>query len=368
MGQECKNIAIIGGGASGCMCAYFLLKSGIKDITIFESSSLLGKLLLTGGGRCNLAHAEYDFKELAANYPRGEKFLYSIFSKFSTADTLKVFEELGVKTYTQEDGRIFPTSNSAADVRNKILSAISKANFVKEQVIQITPIESGFNVKTNKAEYLFSDVVISIGGGKSITGIKHNFIKPVSSLVGLNTEISSLSGISLKNVYSKDIDEYGDILFTHFGLSGPLIFKISSLKARDEFPYNLNFNLYPSGFDLQELLNQNSHKYVKNILSEYFPARLSEWLAGDYSETKACDINGKIRDMICDKIFNTKFKITGTNKGEETVHCGGYDLKEIEQRNTLICIFVEKSWILMAFAADIICRTHGQRHLLPHVV
>ena len=94
---------------------------------------LLRTLLPTGGGRCNLAHAEYDFKELAKNYPRGEKFLYSVFSKFSTYDTLSLFSELGVETYTQENGRIFPTSNSARDVQGKILSKIKKASIINEK-------------------------------------------------------------------------------------------------------------------------------------------------------------------------------------------------------------------------------------------
>ena len=109
------TVAIVGAGASGCICAYYLLKRGV-DVTLFDSGSPLRTLLPTGGGRCNLAHAQYDFKELAKNYPRGEKFLYSVFSQFSTADTVALFEELGVKTYTQEDGRIFPVSNSSKDV------------------------------------------------------------------------------------------------------------------------------------------------------------------------------------------------------------------------------------------------------------
>ena len=104
----CKgNIAIIGAGASGCMCAYFLLKAG-ADVTLFDFGEPLRTLLPTGGGRCNLAHAEFDFRELAKNYPRGEKFLYSVFSRFSTADTIELFENIGVKTYIQENGRIFP--------------------------------------------------------------------------------------------------------------------------------------------------------------------------------------------------------------------------------------------------------------------
>ena len=118
-----KNIAIVGAGASGCLCAYFLLKAGL-EVTLFDIASPLRTLLATGGGRCNLAHAEYDFKELAKNYPRGEKFLYSVFSKFGTYETIALFNELGIETYTQDNGRIFPTSNSSKDVQKKILNKI----------------------------------------------------------------------------------------------------------------------------------------------------------------------------------------------------------------------------------------------------
>ena len=90
--RKCISIAIIGAGPAGCACAYYLLKAGY-DVSIFDGGKFLRTLLPTGGGRCNLAHAEYDFKELAKNYPRGEKFLYSVFSKFSTSDTLAFFDK-----------------------------------------------------------------------------------------------------------------------------------------------------------------------------------------------------------------------------------------------------------------------------------
>ena len=90
------------------------------EITLFDKSSPLKTLLPTGGGKCNLAHAEYDFRELVKSYPRGEKFLYSVFSQFCTSDTLAFFESIGVKTYSREDNRIFPTSNSSSDVRKKM--------------------------------------------------------------------------------------------------------------------------------------------------------------------------------------------------------------------------------------------------------
>ena len=113
-----EKIAIIGAGPAGCISAYFASKTA--DVTLFDFAKPLTTLLYTGGGRCNLAYAEYDFKELAKFYPRGEKFLYSVFSRFSTADAIDFFEKIGVQTYIQDDLRIFPVSNSAKDVREKM--------------------------------------------------------------------------------------------------------------------------------------------------------------------------------------------------------------------------------------------------------
>ena len=330
-----KSISIIGAGASGCMCAYFLLKAGF-EVTLFDLSTPLRTLLPTGGGRCNLAHAEYDFKELAKNYPRGEKFLYSVFSKFSTYDTLALFEELGIETYTQENGRIFPTSNSAKDVREKVLDKIKQANFVKEGVNKVELLDSGFKVTTNKAQYLFSNVIIATGGHWGVEILKNldiNIIPQISFLVGLNTSLKAPSGIVLKNVYSKDLKITDDILFTHFGISGPLTFKISSLKARDKFPYTLSFDLYPHDLPLQNLLNINPRKDLKNILSEFLPMNFVKYLLGDLCDVKAHKIDGKTRDEILEKIHNFTLVINGTNKGEETVSAGGVDLKEINPKS-----------------------------------
>ena len=336
------NIAIIGAGASGCICAYLLQKEGI-DVTLFDKGMPLRTLLPTGGGRCNLAHAEYDFKDLAKNYPRGEKFLYSVFSKFSTYDTLALFDELGIETYTQEDERIFPTSNSAKDVREKILNNLKNVQIQKEEVIKIEKIDSGFkilstpNYSKNKkmCEYLFSHVIIAIGGHSNFDFLKNFEIKiipPKPSLVGLNTKEKSkeVSGIVVKDANCNGLTD--DLLFTHFGISGPLAYKISSIKARDNFPYKLNFDLHPQEINLQELLNTNPHKDVKNILSKFIPHGLIKYLIGNIAEIKAHRIDGKTRDYILSKLHNLELTVIGTNKGEETVTAGGVDLSEINPK------------------------------------
>lgn len=337
MALESKRVAIVGAGASGCIAAYFLLNAGC-DVTIFDYSTPLRTLLPTGGGRCNLAHAEYDFKELAKNYPRGEKFLYSVFSKFSTYDTISLFEGLGIKTYTQEDNRIFPISNSAKQVRETILGKIKNAQFLKEYVSSLTLVNNEFKLKTEKAEYLFTDVIIATGGAKTtkqIDNLQHNIIENKPSLVGLNANIKELSGVVIKNVFSKELVMYGDILFTHFGISGPLTYKISAIKAYDKYPYNLVFDLYPEGFDLQGILNSNPHKDIKNVLSEFLPKKFVLYLLNVLQiqeNQKACMIDGKTRDRILDRVHNFEIKIMGVNKGEETVTAGGIDLTQINSK------------------------------------
>ena len=341
-----KSTAIIGAGASGCLCAYFLLQAGI-EVTLFDKGSPLRTLLPTGGGRCNLAHSEYDFRELAKNYPRGEKFLYSVFSKFGTADTLETFEQMGIKCYTQENGRIFPESNSAKEVRETLLKNLQKANFVKEEVIEIEPLVRGFKVRTTsphpnpphpgrESTYFFTHVILAIGGHSGLKLAENLNIKTVEqkpSLVGLNTreDFKDLSGTVVKCVKYNDISD--DLLFTHFGVSGPLIYTISSLKAFDKMPYKLSIDLAPELVDLQNDLNNYPHKEIKNILSKYLPQKIVSFILKDFDDTtKAHKINGKTRDLILDRIHHFEINIIGTNKGEETVTAGGIDLDEINSK------------------------------------
>ena len=324
MEQESKSkVAIIGGGPAGCMCAYFLQNK--FDVYVFEKNSPLKTLLPTGGGRCNLAHAEYDFKELARNYPRGEKFLYSVFSKFSTSDTVEFFENLGVKTYIQEDMRIFPVSNSAKDAREKFLNSLKKVKFVKEEVLLIN---EGFSIVTNMGAHKVDYIIISTGGHSSyglIENLGHTVIEPRPALTGLETkeDFSSLAGVSING-----------ILFTHKGISGPEIYKISSQRARDSFPYKLEFDM-TGDIDLQGKLNENSHKSIKNLLAEFIPKSLAEFILNNLSINPAekCHmIIGSIRDKILDSLRHFSVTVIGTVPDGEVVTSGGISLNEINPK------------------------------------
>lgn len=320
------SIAIVGAGASGCICAYHLLKAGF-NVTLFDKNLPLRTLLPTGGGRCNLAHAEYDFRELAKKYPRGEKFLYSVFSKFSTSDTIEMFEEMGIETYTQDDGRIFPKSDSSKAVQEVILKELRKRN-VKFIQTEIKDIDKLFE------EY--HKVILATGGHSGYELLKPyniKIIEPKPSLVGLNTkeDFKELSGTVINNVLTEGVS--GNLLFTHFGISGPIIYIVSSINAFKEFPYEISIDFCPDLENFQDILNSNPHKEIKNIVSEFLPSKFSKYILKNIDEkTKAHQINGDLRDLILNRIHNFKITITGANKGEETVTAGGVDLDEINPK------------------------------------
>lgn len=363
------KIAIIGGGPAGVMCAIFAARNPENEIFIFDKNIILNTLLPTGGGRCNLANAIFDYKELAKNYPAGEKFLYSIFSKFATKETLDFFEQIGVKTYTQDDGRIFPTTNSSKDVKIALLEQINKQKNIKkifENVLEIKKIDNLFELKTNKISYQFDKVVISTGGRgtgqKLAKSLGHNIteLRPaLSSLITKEQNFSSLSGLSLKNITAKvDIESKeknkryeclkkpikGDFLFTHKGISGPIVYKISSYCAYLNFdknnPLKISFNFVNKNFEqfdteFLSVLKSSPQKESANILAEFLPKNLVlkifEILKINPT-TKAGQLTKLDRQKISQKVTDFMILATGINKGEEIVTAGGINLKEINSK------------------------------------
>lgn len=376
------NIAVIGAGPAGCICAYFVQQN--NQVTLFDFKSPLHTLLYTGGGRCNLAYAEYDFKELAKNYPRGEKFLYSIFSKFYTPDTVDFFENIGISTYTQDDLRIFPTSNSAQDVRKKMLNKLKKCAFKKEKVVDVvpptlalplkgggesdysplegeskSPISEGgeevnvFKIITESNVYYFDKVIIAVGGHAGFElaeGLGHKIVEPKPALVGLVSKenFKSVQGLSLKNITASVVASEAkqskltitdDMIFTHEGISGPLAYKISSICARVDYdkknPLLIKLNFVGKNLDLQSLLNSNPKKDIKNLLSELVPKSLSEYLIVNQSlspETKCHQIDGKTRDLIVKALSEFEINVVSPAKEGEVVTSGGVCLDEINPK------------------------------------
>lgn len=356
-----KSIAIIGGGPAGIMCALIASQNPNNKIHIFDKGIILNTLLPTGGGRCNLAHAEYNFKELTKFYPRGEKFLYSVFSKFSTNDTLEFFENIGIQTYTQEDNRIFPKSDSAKDVKNALIKEIEKHKNIKklfENVLEIKKTNNTFSVKTNKNTHNFDAIVIATGGRgngqKLAKSLGHNIIElrpALSSLITKEKSYTEISGISLKNVIAdvffenkKQKSLSGDLLFTHTGVSGPLIYKISSyctyLNFNKNNPLKLVLNLVGKTFEdfdeefLTEL-KSNSQKESLTVFAQYLPKNLAIAIFEDLKinqKIKAGQLNKSDRSKLSKTATGLILNATDITRGEEIVTAGGVDLKEIEAK------------------------------------
>lgn len=247
------DIAVIGGGPAGMMAAIFAARGGTRVVLIEKNKTLGKKLLITGGGRCNITNAIFENRALAKKYGQKGKFLLSPFSKWSAGDTIKFFESNGMPTKVEAEGRVFPTSNSAQSVLGVLVRELKNSNveiITNSPVIKIHSSKGKITkVETEDATICAKVFIFTTGGtarpetGSSGDGFKwlkklgHKINTPLSALVPIKTkEVWShkLQGLSFSNVRATLIvggvrtdTRVGKILFTHFGLSGPLILNMS---------------------------------------------------------------------------------------------------------------------------------------------
>lgn len=308
------KIAIVGGGASGSICAIELLKNSSDiEVTIFEKNKILATILPTGGTRCNLSNFIVDNIELAKNYPRGEKFLYSVFKRFNVPQTLEYFENLGIKTYKDSCNKVYPISNSSKDVREKLLAELLKYKNLKCINKEIkTPKElAGF------------DFVVIAGGSKGAYELacryEHTLTPLKSALCGYITEEKYPSGVAI-NVNGEPL------LFTHKGISGPYVFKLSSIWAYKDYPFKLNVPIVDV-CALKEEIKKNSKKEFGTILCNFIPKSLAKEILTDENYHKKC---AEISNKLLDEIKELTFTVTAPDKLGETVRAGGVTLKEID--------------------------------------
>ena len=347
------KIAIIGAGPAGIMCAITAKRNNPNaNIIIFEKEEIGLTLLPTGGGRCNLSYNETEIKTFAENYPRGEKFLYSIFTQFFVLETVKFFETIGIETYTQKDKRIFPQTNKSSDVVCALRNEIDKLKIktCKEEIKNIKKSDMKFKIKDNN----YDIVVIATGGKRNnlyedIKNFGHTIIEQRPALCGLEIAekyFSQISGVSLKKINAqvifgkKNINLKEDLLFTHKGISGPLAYKISSIFATENYnksnPIKLSLNFISNEkFNLQKLLEENPHKNILSILSTFLPKSLAKILLEKefISFDKKChEINKKERNLIENMLKAFNLTITNSLKEGEIVSAGGINLKEINPK------------------------------------
>lgn len=344
-----RKIAIIGGGPAGFMSAIVCKNLYPEfDITIFDSAKPLSKLLLTGGGRCNISNAIFDFKDLAKNYPRGEKFLYSIFSRFDVSDLFSFFEKAGVDLYIQEDNRIFPKTNDAKTIRGALLSLAQQKNIQIKPNFQIVSIKK---IPEHNKFFLnetlqFDNIIIATGNtpkGLAIAEkLGHTIIPIEPTLCGMQIETPypNLAGIStqIATAHAQSKEFSGDILFTHKGISGPMIMDISSVLAYEKLPLELELNFTglnskEQDKELLELLDKSPKKNIANLLNKYLPISVIEEFLKEIDlkpDKKACEISKEKRAKIVK--FLTKKRLILTKKEPNfMVKAGGIKLDEVDK-------------------------------------
>ena len=348
-----NKIAIIGGGPSGLMCAITAKRENAElDIIIFEKKDIASTLLPTGGGRCNLSFNESDIKTFVQNYPRGEKFLYSIFNQFFVPETIDFFKSIGIETYIQDDNRIFPTSNKSLDVIFALKNEVKKLGIkiINEEVKNIKTTDNKFQINDN----IFDKTVIATGGHNSailptLETLGHKIIPLKPSLCGLEIEqkqFVKISGISLKHITAnagfnhKSYTITGDLLFTHKGISGPFAYTISSLFARENYtrenPIKISLDLSNSTkLNLQKELDKNSKKEILNFLANFVPKSLAKIILTDLNilpEKKCHQINKEERTKLEKTLTSFELSITNPLKEGEIVSSGGINLDDINSK------------------------------------
>lgn len=354
------DVIIIGGGASGFFTAINIASNSpnLRIAILEKGKQVLTKVKISGGGRCNVTHAQFLPDELVLAYPRGQKELLGPFHNFMTGDTMAWFESHGVHLKIEPDGRVFPESNSSSTIIDCFLQLsktfaieVITASAVKK--ITFDNIASTYILTTAACEFRCNKVVFATGSStqvwKLLYKIGHAIVPPVPSLFTFNikdTRISDLMGLSSKagvTIPAAKLASDGDLLITHWGLSGPAILKLSAWGARVLETKNYNFDVHVNWTHslsknevLTQLLAQKSIQPKKVLFTHALfglPKRLWHSLLNycEFSTTlRWADVSKKHLETLAEVLVNSVFKVTGKSTfKEEFVTAGGVDLKEV---------------------------------------
>lgn len=355
------KIGIIGGGAAGFFAAITAAETNsINNISILEkSTSVLSKVRISGGGRCNVTNSVMDVKEFVKNYPRGSKELISVFSRFSNLETIEWFRNHGVELKTESDGRVFPVSNNSQTVIDLFINLSSKYNIrliTGFDAANILLDDGVFTVKDKRGNTMtFDKLLISTGGFSTIekyswlNKLGHKIIPPVPSLFTFNCKdniLKGLQGISVEDVILKirntKLLSHGDILITHWGLSGPAILKLSAFGARilNEMNYKFTLEVCWTKADVhKEIEKAQKNSPIKQIIKHpirNIPTRLWESLIKNSEvnhEKRFNELSKKDIEAINNILTKSQLSINGKSTfKEEFVTAGGVSLKEVDFR------------------------------------
>lgn len=355
-----EQIIIIGGGATGFFCAANLDATKYKITILEQNSDVLQKVKISGGGRCNVTHACFDPRELVQFYPRGNKELLSVFTRFQPGDTMEWFENRKVSLKIEGDNRVFPESNSSQTIINAMLEEIRNKNVevkTKCSVKQIEKQEEKYLIQTSLGDFEADYVIYTTGSSpkslKIIESLGHNIIDLVPSLFTFNIKddlLKDLAGTSFEmaetSIPKLKTEESGPLLITHWGLSGPAILKISAWEAvnlakmKYNFEVEVNF-ISTSPDDAEEIFHQFKQSNPKKTIGQSkifditnrFWQRILEVSNIDLNKQVA-NISKKEMDKIVENLCKKKFQVTGKSTfKDEFVTAGGVDLKEINFKN-----------------------------------
>ena len=363
--ESSNRICVIGGGAAGMMAAGTAFMYG-ADVTIFESMPFLGKkLAITGKGRCNVTNAS-SIQVLLDNVTKNPRFLYSAFSTLTPDDVIATFENLGVKLKIERGNRVFPESDKAKDIVNAMMKYCDGANIIHEKVKKIHKSKDGaFVVKTDK-EYVFDRVILATGGksypltGSDGSGYRlasslgHHITELIPSLIPITSPselCEEMQGLSLKNVGIKIVNEnghvlytdFGEMMFTHFGVTGPMILSASAhLRNHDISTLLLSIDLKPAldekTLDMRLLsdFSKNANKDLINSLSGLLPSKMIRpfiKLTGIDERKKVNAITKEERHLILTTLKDFRIPLSSFRPIEEAIiTSGGIEVKEISPK------------------------------------
>ncbi len=359
-----QQLIVIGGGAAGFFSAVNAARLAplLKVMIIEKASKLLSKVKVSGGGRCNVTHKEFDVNELIKKYPRGRNFLKKELYQFTPKDTIEWFESRNVNIKAEADGRMFPASNSSQSIIDCLLQEADKYHVEIRMNTTVSNIEKEngqYLLHTNTGEIKADYLVIACGGFPKadqfywMKNLQHSIEPPVPSLFTFNvpdSDIKTLMGLSAKQVEVKiagsKLKEKGPILITHWGFSGPVVLRLSAWGARELAQKNYSFSIqinWTGAFNensLREEWNSIRNKFgsqkIGNKTPFELPLRLWNFLLqkagieGDTPwDTLASARQNKLIQILTNDVYDVKGKTTFK---EEFVTCGGVSLKEINSQ------------------------------------
>ena len=353
-----KDVIVIGGGAAGFFSAINIavLNPELSVLILERGSEGLQKVKISGGGRCNVTHAQFIPSELTTNYPRGEKELLGPFHQYMTGDTMKWFEDRGIELKIEDDGRVFPVSNTSQTIIDCFINEANRLNIqilYNHSVKSISKKGDNWLVNTDNSDFCCSKILVTTGSNPKIWNLmdqlNHTIIKPVPSLFSFDIKddrINSIPGVVVEDVevsvVNSKLSTDGPLLITHKGLSAPSILKLSAFGALElaamDYQFNISINFIKTSYNeclsqLKAVKSDLSKKMVVNHSLFEIPKRLWKELvvySGIETNTTWADINKSQLNELSIQLTSSIFKVKGKSTfKEEFVTAGGVDLKEI---------------------------------------